>query len=67
MIIFAAVVPTAPDNEMRFGSKCWLNAAAIRIGKYGIGTKMIILPTKLMSRTPGYPKVLRSAKISLMP
>ena len=67
MIMFAAVVPTAPDNEMRFGSKCWLNAAASRIGKYGIGTKMIILPTKLMSSTPGYPKVLRSAKISLMP
>lgn len=34
---------------MRFGSKCWLNADAIRIGKYGIGTKMIIRPTKLMS------------------
>ena len=39
----------------------------IRIGKYGIGTKMIILPTKALRRTPGYPKVLRSAKISLMP
>jgi len=33
MIIFAKVVPTAPDNEMRFGSKCALNAAHIKIGK----------------------------------
>jgi hypothetical protein len=49
-----APLPTAPDNEMRFGSKCWLNAVRI-------------LPKKLMSSTPGHPKVLRSAKISLMP
>jgi hypothetical protein len=58
--------PTAPDNEMRLGSKCLLNAAAIRIGKYVIGTKMIILPRKLMSSMPRYPKMLKSAKISLM-
>jgi hypothetical protein len=66
MIIFAAVVPTTQDNEMRFRSKCWLNAAAIRIGEYEIRTKMIILPRKLMNSMPRYPKVLKSAKISLM-
>jgi hypothetical protein len=52
MIIFATVVPTAPDNEIRVGSKCPANAAPIRIGKYGIGTKMIIPPTKLMRSLP---------------
>jgi hypothetical protein len=49
MIVFTAAGTTAATNDMRFGSKCWLNGAAIRIGKYGIGTKMIVPPEKLVS------------------
>jgi hypothetical protein len=37
---------------MRLGSSCLLNAAPIKIGKYGMGTKMIMLPTKLITKIP---------------
>jgi hypothetical protein len=40
------------------------NAAAIRTGKYGIGTKMIMLPIKLINKIPMYPKLSKNAKNS---
>ena len=38
--------------------------AATKIGKYGIGTKMIMLPIKLTSKIPRYPKLSKNAKRS---
>lgn len=51
-MILAASAPAALDTQMRLGSSCLLNAAVIKIGKYGIGTKTIILPTKLIRNIP---------------
>lgn len=60
------MIPTALDKDMRLGSKCMLNTAAIKIGKYGTGTKTIILPTKLTSKIPRYPIFPKNAKKSLI-
>jgi hypothetical protein len=49
---------------MKLGSKCLSNAAATKIGKYGIGTKIIILPTKLINKMPKYPKLSKNVKSS---
>jgi hypothetical protein len=57
MIIFANKTPTALTKEIKFGSSCSLRAAATKIGKYGIGTKTIMLPTKLAMKTLRYPKL----------
>ena len=48
----AKSAPAALDKQMRLGSKCSLNADVIKIGKYGIGIKTIILPTKLIRNMP---------------
>jgi len=42
----------ALESEINIGSKLLLNAAVINTGKYGIGTKTITLPTKLISNIP---------------
>jgi hypothetical protein len=47
--MFAVTAPTALDKEMKLGSSCLLNAAPIKIGKDGMGTRMIMLPTKLIT------------------
>ena len=52
-MILAACAPAALDKQIRLGSKCLLNAAVIKIGKYGIGIKTIMLPTKLIRNIPG--------------
>jgi hypothetical protein len=51
-MILAASAPAALDKQTRLGSKCSLNAAVIKIGKYGIGIKTIMLPTKLITSMP---------------
>jgi hypothetical protein len=59
-MIFAAPAPAALDREIRLGSRCLLNTAIIKIGKYGSGIKTITLPIKLtirIPRYPGFPKV----------
>jgi hypothetical protein len=38
---------------MRLGSKYLLNAAVIKIGKYGMGIKTIMLAIKLIISIPG--------------
>jgi hypothetical protein len=48
-IILAVTAPTALDKEMKLRSRCLLNVAPTRIGKYRIGTKTIMLPTKLVT------------------
>jgi hypothetical protein len=62
----AEVVPIAPNKQIILGFKCGENAATIRIGKYGIGTKMMILPMKLIRNMPRYPRQLKIARIPLM-
>ena len=52
MISFATTAPIALEREMRVGSKLLLNAAVISTGKYGMGTKTIMLPTKLINNIP---------------
>jgi|SoimicMinimDraft_3_1059731.scaffolds.fasta_scaffold06031_3 hypothetical protein len=56
MISFAITAPIALDSEISVGFKLVLNAAVINTGKYGTGTKTTILPTKLISNIPKYPK-----------
>jgi hypothetical protein len=48
----ATSAPAALDKQMRLGSKYSLNADVIKIGKYGIGIKTIILPAKLIRNMP---------------
>jgi hypothetical protein len=52
MTNFAITAPIALDSEIRVGSKLSLNAAVINTGKYGMGTKTIMLPTKLINKIP---------------
>lgn len=52
MISFAIIAPIALESEIKVGSKLSLNAAVINTGKYGIGTKTIMLPTKLINNIP---------------
>jgi hypothetical protein len=52
MTNFATTAPIALESEMRVGSRLSLNAAVINTGKYGIGTKTIILPRKLINNIP---------------
>ena len=59
-----AIDPIALEREIIWGSKCLSNAAATKSGKYGIGIKMIILPTKLTSKIPRYPKLLKKERRS---
>ena len=56
MINFAITAPMALERAIKVGFKLSLKAAVINTGKYGIGTKTIILPTKLISNIPKYPK-----------
>lgn len=56
MISFAVTAPIALDSAISVGFKLGLNAAVIKTGKYGTGTKTIILPTKLIRNIPKYPK-----------
>ena len=46
----------ALKREIKWGSRFLLNAAVINIGKYGTGTKTIMLPMKLINSIPRYPK-----------
>ena len=52
MTNFAITAPIALDSEIRVGSNLSLNAAVINTGKYGMGTKTIMLPTKLINNIP---------------
>lgn len=56
MTSFAVTAPIALESEISVGSKLSLNAAVIKTGKYGTGTKTIMLPTKLINNIPKYPK-----------
>lgn len=56
MTNFAITAPIALESEISVGSKLSLNAAVINTGKYGIGTKTIMLPRKLINNIPKYPK-----------
>jgi len=61
-MIFAPTAPAALDKEIRLGSRCLLNTAIIKIGKYGSGIKTITLPIKLAIRTPRYPMLSKNPK-----